>query len=53
MALSYKVYVRRPEDFAPLTQALQHAIAAAALILHLKADICRHDRLVEIEAVGK
>jgi len=53
MALSYKVYVRRPEDFAPLKQELRHAIGAAALILHLKADICRHDLLVHIEAVGK
>jgi hypothetical protein len=53
VALSYKVHVRRLEDFAPLKQELQHAIGAAALILHLKAYICRHDLLVHIEAVGE
>jgi chorismate lyase/3-hydroxybenzoate synthase len=52
VALSYKVYVRRPEDFAPVEQELRHAIGAAAHILYLNADICRRDRLVEIETVG-
>jgi hypothetical protein len=44
--------VRRPEDFAPVDEELRHAIGAAAQIRCLKADICRRDRLVEIEAVG-
>jgi len=50
--LSYKVYVRRPEDFPPVEQELRRVIGAAAQVLYLKADICRRDLLVEIEAVG-
>ncbi|HEY2417095.1 MAG TPA: hypothetical protein VGH84_04190 [Steroidobacteraceae bacterium] len=50
--LSYKVYVRRPEDCAPVEQELRQTIGPAAQVLYLKADICRRDLLVEIEAVG-
>lgn len=46
MALGYKVFVRRPEDFAPVEQELRHAIGAAAQVLYLNADICRRDLLV-------
>jgi chorismate lyase / 3-hydroxybenzoate synthase len=50
--LSYKVYVRRPEDLSHIDQELRRAIGPAARALYLKADICRRDLLVEIEAVG-
>jgi chorismate lyase / 3-hydroxybenzoate synthase len=50
--LNYKVYVRRPEDLPPVEQELRRVIGAAARVLFLKADICRRDLLVEIEAVG-
>ncbi len=50
--LSYKVYVRRAEDQAPIEQELRRAIGPAPQTLYLKADICRRDLLVEIEAVG-
>jgi chorismate lyase / 3-hydroxybenzoate synthase len=50
--LSYKVYVRRPEDLSHIEQELRRAIGPAARALYLKADICRRDLLVEIEAVG-
>ena len=50
--LSYKVYVRRPEDFPPIEQELRRAVGPSAQALYLKADICRRDLLVEIEAVG-
>ncbi len=50
--LSYKVYVRRPEDFPPVEQELRRTVGALAKTLFLKADICRRDLLVEIEAIG-
>jgi len=50
--LSYKVYVRRSEDRSNIEQELRRAIGPAARALYLKADICRRDLLVEIEAVG-
>jgi chorismate lyase / 3-hydroxybenzoate synthase len=50
--LSYKVYVRRPEDLEFIERDLRDAIGPEARALFLKADICRRDLLVEIEAVG-
>ncbi|MGA2024730.1 MAG: hypothetical protein ABSH23_08230 [Steroidobacteraceae bacterium] len=50
--LSYKVYLRRPEDLAPVNAELRRAIGEAAPILYLQADICRRELLVELEAVG-
>jgi enamine deaminase RidA (YjgF/YER057c/UK114 family) len=50
--LSYKVYVRRSEDLQLIERELREAIGPAAPALYLKADICRRDLLVEIEAVG-
>jgi chorismate lyase / 3-hydroxybenzoate synthase len=49
-ALQLKVYVRRPADLAAIKATLSSRTAAAAI--YLKADICREDLLVEIEAVG-
>jgi enamine deaminase RidA (YjgF/YER057c/UK114 family) len=50
--LSYKVYVRRSEDVVPIDEELRRAIGPAPQALYLRADICRRDLLVEIEAVG-
>lgn len=50
--LSYKVYVRRSEDLASIEQELRRAIGPVPQTLYLRADICRRDLLVEIEAVG-
>jgi chorismate lyase / 3-hydroxybenzoate synthase len=50
--LSYKVYVRHSEHLSPIEQELRRAIGPAARTLYLKADICRRDLLVEIEAIG-
>jgi enamine deaminase RidA (YjgF/YER057c/UK114 family) len=50
--LSYKVYVRRPEDLATIEAELRPAIGPAAPVLYLNADICRRELLVELEAVG-
>jgi enamine deaminase RidA (YjgF/YER057c/UK114 family) len=50
--LTYKVYVRNPEDLAQVEAALSRLLRPGARILYLQADICREDLLVEIEAVG-
>jgi enamine deaminase RidA (YjgF/YER057c/UK114 family) len=50
--LAYKVYVRRSEDLPAIQTQLSAALGAGAQIVYLKADICRHDLLVEIEATG-
>jgi chorismate lyase/3-hydroxybenzoate synthase len=50
--LHYKVYVRQAEHQPSIDRELRGAVGAAARVLYLKADICRHDLLVEIEAVG-
>jgi enamine deaminase RidA (YjgF/YER057c/UK114 family) len=49
-ALQLKVYVRRPEDLPAIKTTLSSHTAASTI--YLKADICREDLLVEIEAVG-
>jgi enamine deaminase RidA (YjgF/YER057c/UK114 family) len=50
--LRYKVYVRRAEHQPSIDRELRRALGAAASVLYLKADICRHELLLEIEAVG-
>jgi enamine deaminase RidA (YjgF/YER057c/UK114 family) len=50
--LYYKVYVRRAEHQPGIERELRREVGAAARVLYLQADICRHDLLVEIEAVG-
>ncbi|MGH8328549.1 MAG: hypothetical protein ACRET2_17510, partial [Steroidobacteraceae bacterium] len=50
--LAYKVYVRDPKDLPVIRAQLESAIGPGATPLYLKADICREDLAVEIEAVG-
>jgi enamine deaminase RidA (YjgF/YER057c/UK114 family) len=50
--LSYKVYVRRPTDLPEISRELGNLLGAQTPIIFLKADICRRELLVEIEAVG-
>ncbi|MGH8169949.1 MAG: hypothetical protein ACRETJ_05365 [Steroidobacteraceae bacterium] len=50
--LAYKVYVRDPRDLPVIRAQLRSALGPAAALLYLKADICRQDLAVEIEAVG-
>lgn len=50
--LAYKVYVREPSDLPVIREQLESAAGPCAAILYLKADICRQDLAVEIEAVG-
>jgi chorismate lyase/3-hydroxybenzoate synthase len=51
-ALAYKVYVRRPSDLAVIQAQLASSLNSEAQVIYLRADICREDLLVEIEATG-
>ncbi|HVS78200.1 MAG TPA: hypothetical protein VHE11_14775 [Steroidobacteraceae bacterium] len=51
-SLAYKVYVRDPRDLPVIRAELTRALGREASVLYLKADICRRDLAVEIEAVG-
>jgi enamine deaminase RidA (YjgF/YER057c/UK114 family) len=51
-ALRLKVYVRRPEDLPLIDGAISAHIGAEPGRLYVRADICRRELLVEIEATG-
>lgn len=50
-ALCYRVYVRHAGDFPKVRDTLRPLIGEAEVV-YLQADICRHDLLLEIEAVA-
>jgi enamine deaminase RidA (YjgF/YER057c/UK114 family) len=50
--LCCKVYVRRDEDMQAIHDELRRGLGASARLLFLKADICRRDLLVEVEATA-
>jgi chorismate lyase / 3-hydroxybenzoate synthase len=50
--LSYRVYVRRAEDFKRVKDALAAELVGATDIVFVQADICRTDLLLEIEATA-
>jgi enamine deaminase RidA (YjgF/YER057c/UK114 family) len=50
--LAYKVYVRHATDLGAVEAQLRSAVGSSARVVYLKADICRQDLLVEIEATG-
>lgn len=52
-SLTYKVYVRDPNDLPAIRAEIDSAAGAGADRVYLKADICRRDLSVEIEAVGE
>ena len=45
----WKVYLRHPADYAPVSQCLRAAMDPDSPILCVQGDICRADLLVEIE----
>jgi chorismate lyase/3-hydroxybenzoate synthase len=51
--LAYKVYVRNSADLPLIQSQLHAALGSGAQAVYLQADICRHDLLVEIEAMGR
>jgi chorismate lyase / 3-hydroxybenzoate synthase len=50
--LKLKVYVRRPSDLPAIEATLSETLRSGTCIVYLKADVCREDLLVEIEAFG-
>ena len=50
--LRYKVYVRHPEHQPAIEREMRREIGEPAQVMYLRADICRRELLVEIEAVG-
>ena len=51
--LKFKVYVRQPSDLSAIEGALARALQISTPIVYLRADVCREDLLVEIEATGE
>lgn len=49
--LSYRVYVRQATDFRDIRKTLAPLIGTAEIV-YMQADICRHDLLLEIEAMA-
>ncbi len=47
-----KTYVRSPEHFPAIRDALARRLDPSTPVIYLKADICRTDLLLEIEAVS-
>lgn len=50
--LRYKVYVRHPRDYDAVAETLHGILRPLVSPVFLRADICRTDLLVEVEAVG-
>jgi chorismate lyase / 3-hydroxybenzoate synthase len=50
--LAYKVYLRYEKDLRACAGELRRALGPEVPIVYLRADVCRADLLVEIEAVG-
>jgi enamine deaminase RidA (YjgF/YER057c/UK114 family) len=51
--LKLKVYVRRPADLEAIRGALAPRLRPSTSIVFLRADVCREELLVEIEATGE
>lgn len=50
--LAYKIYLREPADLPIVRQEVDAALGARPARVYLKADVCRTDLAVEIEAAG-
>jgi enamine deaminase RidA (YjgF/YER057c/UK114 family) len=51
--LKFKVYVRQPCDLDAIKSALAERLGSETPIVYLRADVCREELLVEIEATGE
>ena len=49
-SLSYKVYVRSPDDLDVIRSELTRCVGDSLRAVYLQADVCRRDLLLEIEA---
>ncbi len=50
--LAYKVYVRNPQHLPAVAAELRAAVGHRATVAYLRADVCRRELLVEIEAAS-
>src|SRR3984957_18438964 len=50
--LKFKVYVRRPSDLGAIKEVLAGSLRSSTAIVYLRADVCREELLMEIEATG-
>ena len=50
--LHYRVYVRRPADLEQIRAELTHCVGDTPKAIYLRADVCRSDLLLEIEAAA-
>lgn len=50
--MKFKVYVREPKDLGAIEAALAAVLPPPTCIVYLRADVCREELLVEIEASG-
>ena len=51
--LKFKVYVREPEDLDAIAGTLSKALRPSTSVVYVRADVCREELLVEIEATGE
>jgi chorismate lyase/3-hydroxybenzoate synthase len=51
--LAYKVYVRNSADLPVIQSQLRAVLGSQAQLMYLRADICRQDLLVEVEATSR
>lgn len=51
-SLYYKVYVRHPADLPQIRAALAQCVGDTLKAVYLRADVCRQDLLLEIEATA-
>jgi chorismate lyase/3-hydroxybenzoate synthase len=50
--MRYNAYIRHAADLVPVRSTLESGIGSGAQVAYIRADICRSDLLVEIEAFG-
>ena len=50
--LIYRVYIRHAQDYAVVRQTLEGLLGSAIQAVYMQAEVCRHDLLVEIEALA-
>jgi enamine deaminase RidA (YjgF/YER057c/UK114 family) len=50
--LTYKVYVRHAADLPTIEHVMRSVVGNKAAVAYMRADICRRDLLLEIEAMG-
>jgi len=50
--LTLRPYIRHAEDYPSVQAIVEAQVGADAPVVYVQADICRHDLLVEVEAMA-